>query len=152
MELKCLSSLPSAVLILIQHSPPTLDKTFSFPLPMPTMFIPCQNWIPKSVRKSIRALLIIFVLLVNSFAKVNDVSQLLLHHSGHCIGLEGHESPFFDVGDDSLIRENMVFTIEPGLYIPRLGGFRHSDTIIMHKEEPEVITYYPRDIDDLIIE
>ena len=90
--------------------------------------------------------------LVNSFAKVNDVSQLLLHHSGHCIGLEGHESPFFDVGDDSLIRENMVFTIEPGLYIPRLGGFRHSDTIIMHKEGPEVITYYPRDIDDLIIE
>ena len=88
---------------------------------------------------------------VNSFAKANDVSQLLLHHSGHCIGLEGHESPFFDVGDDSVIRENMVFTVEPGLYIPKLGGFRHSDTIIMHKNGPEVITYYPCDIDDLIV-
>jgi Xaa-Pro dipeptidase len=89
---------------------------------------------------------------VNAYAKINEVSQLLLHHSGHCIGLEGHESPFFDVGDDSLIRENMVFTVEPGLYIPRLGGFRHSDTIIMHKDGPELITYYPRDIDDLVID
>lgn len=87
---------------------------------------------------------------VDSFAKMKDVSQLLLHHSGHCIGLEGHESPFFDIGDDSIIRDNMVFTVEPGLYVPRIGGFRHSDTIIMHEDGPEVITYYPSNIDDLL--
>ena len=88
---------------------------------------------------------------VVSMAKMKDVSQLLLHHTGHCIGLEGHESPFFDVGDDSPIRANMVFTIEPGIYVPKLGGFRHSDTIIMHEDGPEVITYYPNNTDDLIV-
>ncbi len=88
---------------------------------------------------------------VQSYAKLKDVSQLLLHHSGHCIGLEGHESPFFDIGDDSAIRSGMVFTIEPGIYVPKLGGFRHSDTVIMHEDGPEVITYYPSSIDDLVI-
>lgn len=87
---------------------------------------------------------------VTGFAKMHDVGSLLLHHSGHCIGLEGHEPPFFDIGDENTIQPGMIFTVEPGLYVPKVGGFRHSDTIIMQESGPEVITNYVSDTMDLI--
>jgi Xaa-Pro aminopeptidase len=45
----------------------------------------------------------------------------------------------------------MVFTVEPGLYAPELGGFRHSDTVAVTKDGIEVLTYYPRDLESLTI-
>jgi Xaa-Pro aminopeptidase len=45
----------------------------------------------------------------------------------------------------------MVFTIEPGLYAPRVGGFRHSDTVVVTEDGIEVLTEYPKDIDGLTI-
>ena len=87
---------------------------------------------------------------VTGFAKMHDVGSLLLHHSGHCIGLEEHEPPFFDIGDENLVQSGMVFTVEPGLYVPKVGGFRHSDTVIMQESGPEVITNYVSDTDDLV--
>ena len=88
---------------------------------------------------------------VMDFAKRKDVLKYRLHHSGHCIGLEGHESPFLDIGESEELQENMVFSVEPGIYVPKLGGFRHSDTVVMHKNGPEVITYYPKETDDLTV-
>ncbi|MHB1440039.1 MAG: M24 family metallopeptidase [Cuniculiplasma sp.] len=88
---------------------------------------------------------------VIKFAEENNVLQFRLHHSGHCIGLEGHEAPFLDVGETEKIQENMTFSVEPGIYVRGLGGFRHSDTVVMHADGPEVITYYPRDTDSLTI-
>ncbi len=73
------------------------------------------------------------------------------HHSGHSIGLEGHESPFIDKGDETVVAENMVFTVEPGLYIPGLAGFRHSDTVVVRANGVERLTYYPRDLDSLSV-
>lgn len=86
---------------------------------------------------------------VIEFAKDKDVLKYRLHHSGHNIGLEGHESPFIDIGDDSIIEPGMAFSLEPGIYVPKLGGFRHSDTVIMHEDGPEMITYYPSDTESL---
>ena len=88
---------------------------------------------------------------VIEFAKENDVLQYRLHHSGHCIGLEGHEAPFLDIGENEKIRAGMVFSVEPGIYVKGLGGFRHSDTVVMHEDGPEVITYYPKDTESLTI-
>ncbi len=82
---------------------------------------------------------------VIEFAKKHDVLKYRLHHSGHNIGLEAHEAPFIDVGDNAVIEPGMVFSLEPGIYVPKLGGFRHSDTAIMHEVGPEMITYYPND-------
>jgi Xaa-Pro dipeptidase len=73
------------------------------------------------------------------------------HHTGHAIGLRYHEGPFLDSGDHTEIRPGMVFTVEPGLYAPDLGGFRHSDTVLVTDEGLEILTYYPRDLDSLII-
>jgi Xaa-Pro dipeptidase len=73
------------------------------------------------------------------------------HHTGHAIGLRYHEGPFLDSGDDTEVRPGMVFTVEPGLYSPELGGFRHSDTVLVTESGTEVLTYYPRDLPSLII-
>ncbi len=73
------------------------------------------------------------------------------HHTGHAIGLRYHEGPFLDIGDDTVIQPGMVFTVEPGIYVPELGGFRHSDTVVVTEDGIEVITYYPRDIESLTI-
>lgn len=73
------------------------------------------------------------------------------HHSGHSIGLEGHEAPFIDKGDPTLAAENMVFTIEPGIYVPGLAGFRHSDTVVVRACGVERLTSYPRDLESLTV-
>ncbi len=85
-------------------------------------------------------------------AKELGVIDYLLHHSGHGLGLETHEAPFLDIGDNTVLRPGMVITVEPGIYIPGLGGFRHSDTVVVREDGIEVITYYPRDTDSLIVE
>jgi len=84
-------------------------------------------------------------------AKERGVENLLLHHTGHGMGLEGHEAPFLDIGDDTVLQPGMVMSVEPGLYLPSLGGFRHSDTIVVKEDGIEVLNRYPRDIDDLTI-
>lgn len=75
----------------------------------------------------------------------------LRHHVGHSIGLEGHEAPFFDRGDDAVCEPGMVFTVEPGVYLPEVGGFRHSDTVCVTEEGARVMTDYPRQLADLVI-
>jgi Xaa-Pro aminopeptidase len=78
-------------------------------------------------------------------------SDLTRHHTGHGIGLEGHEPPFLDLGDETVLEPGMVFSIEPGLYVPGVAGFRHSDTAIVTEHGVEIATYYPRDLASLIV-
>ncbi len=73
------------------------------------------------------------------------------HHTGHGIGLEGHEAPYIDKGDERILQENMVFSVEPGIYVPGLAGFRHSDTVVIRRHGAERITYYPRDIESMTV-
>lgn len=73
------------------------------------------------------------------------------HHTGHGIGLEGHEWPFIDLGSDDLVAENMVLSVEPGFYLPGLAGFRHSDTVVVRANGVERLTWYPRDLDSLVV-
>jgi Xaa-Pro aminopeptidase len=76
---------------------------------------------------------------------------LIRHHTGHGIGLEGHEPPWLDVGDDTVMEPGMVFSCEPGIYEPGFAGFRHSDTVVITEGGVERMTYYPRDLESLII-
>jgi Xaa-Pro aminopeptidase len=73
------------------------------------------------------------------------------HHVGHAIGMRYHEGPFLDRGDSTEIRPGMVFTVEPGLYAPSVGGFRHSDTVAVTGNGVEWLTYYPRDLESLTL-
>ncbi|MGC8981950.1 MAG: M24 family metallopeptidase [Minisyncoccia bacterium] len=84
-------------------------------------------------------------------AKDEGVLDFVLHHSGHNIGLEAHEAPFLDIGDQTEIKPGMVLTVEPGIYIPGVGGFRHSDTVLITEEGAKMLTYYPSEIEYLTI-
>ena len=88
---------------------------------------------------------------VRAYFETHELMPFWKHHTGHAIGLRYHEGPFLDIGDDTVIRPGMVFTVEPGLYAPELGGFRHSDTVVITEEGLEILTYYPRDLDSLTI-
>ena len=88
---------------------------------------------------------------VRAYFDKHDLMPYWKHHSGHTIGLRYHEGPFLDIGDDTVIKAGMVFTVEPGLYIPELGGFRHSDTVLVTDSGAEMLTYYPRDLASLTI-
>jgi len=59
--------------------------------------------------------------------------------------------PFFDRGDNTILRPGMVMSVEPGFYTPGVAGYRHSDTIVVTEDGCEVLTDYPRELDELII-
>ena len=88
---------------------------------------------------------------VRRFFKERDLIRYWRHHTGHGIGLEYHEAPFFDIGDNRVLEEGVVMTVEPGIYVENLGGFRHSDTVVVTKDGFEFITNYPDELEDLII-
>jgi Xaa-Pro aminopeptidase len=88
---------------------------------------------------------------VMSYFEDNDLLPYWRQHTGHAIGLRNHEAPFLDIGDHTPIETGMVFTIEPGLYDERLGGFRHSDTVLVVEDGIELLTSYPSDIESLTL-
>jgi Xaa-Pro aminopeptidase len=90
-------------------------------------------------------------LAVRAYFDEHDLWPHWRHHTGHAIGLRYHEGPFLDSGDDTEIRPGMVFTVEPGLYSAELGGYRHSDTVLVTDAGIEILTYYPRDLASLVI-
>ena len=82
----------------------------------------------------------------------NDLLPYWRQHTGHGIGLRNHEKPFLDLGDHTVLQPGMVFTVEPGLYDPELGGFRHSDTVAVTEHGMQLLTDYPRDIESLTLD
>jgi Xaa-Pro aminopeptidase len=88
---------------------------------------------------------------VRAYYEAHDLMPYWKHHVGHNIGLRYHEAPFLDIGDQTILKPGMLFTVEPGLYAPNLGGFRHSDTVVVTEDGIEIYTYYPRDLESLTI-
>ena len=69
--------------------------------------------------------------MVDNDFKINGYN--LVHALGHGVGLEIHESPFFSMYKDLLLKENMIVTNEPGIYIPNEFGIRIEDTVLITK-------------------
>jgi Xaa-Pro aminopeptidase len=88
---------------------------------------------------------------VLAYFEANDLLPYWRQHVGHGIGLRNHEAPFLDIGDHTPVEPGMVFTIEPGLYDGKVGGFRHSDTVLVTPDGIEMLTDYPSDIESLTI-
>ncbi len=88
---------------------------------------------------------------VMRYLEQHDLLRYWRQHTGHGIGLRNHESPFLDVGDHTPLEPGMVFTIEPGLYDAAIGGFRHSDTVVVTEDGMDVLTDYPSDIESLTL-
>jgi len=69
------------------------------------------------------------------------------HGTGHGVGLEVHEMPRISWTVKDEIRENMVFTIEPGVYIPGLGGARIEDMVVVRSGKAGLMTTLPRTLE-----
>ena len=89
---------------------------------------------------------------VRAYFEQHGLTAFWRHHVGHSLGQRIHESPFLDIGEGAVLEPGMVLSVEPGLYVPGLGGFRHSDTVVITQTGMERLTAYPREIADLIID
>jgi len=68
------------------------------------------------------------------------------HSTGHGVGLEVHENPRLAKTSDDVLEKNMVVTVEPGIYVPNVGGCRIEDDIIITESGNEVITHSPKEL------
>ncbi len=89
-----------------------------------------------------------------SFASIDKIARDIIkkagygeyftHRLGHGLGLDVHEYPDVSEKTQDLLEENMVFTIEPGIYKPGIAGVRIEDDIVITKNGCEVLTKYEK--------
>jgi len=72
--------------------------------------------------------------------KKKKLEKYFRHGTGHGIGLQVHEGPRVSLSSKDILKEGMVITIEPGVYIPGVGGFRVEDMVLVKKGGCEILT------------
>lgn len=89
---------------------------------------------------------------VNDFFKSRSYSENLLHRTGHSFGVTDHEAPFLAEGYEHEIQPGMVFSIEPGIYLLGVGGFRFSDTVLVTETGNLKLTHAPETLAELTLD
>lgn len=69
----------------------------------------------------------------------NGYGKYFVHSTGHGVGIDVHESPYVSFNSNDVLKENMVITVEPGIYIKGRFGVRIEDTLIVTKGKPIVL-------------
>ena len=72
--------------------------------------------------------------------------EFFTHRLGHGIGLECHEPPDVSGVTEDLLEEGMIFSVEPGIYLPGEFGVRIEDLVLVTKDGCEVLNKYPKDL------
>lgn len=85
----------------------------------------------------------------NYFARYH-VSQYFTHSLGHGTGLEIHEQPVLSPRSTGVLEENMIVTVEPGLYIEGKFGVRIEDSVAVTANGCEILTKTPKDLMELL--
>ncbi|WP_226036864.1 M24 family metallopeptidase [Aquibacillus saliphilus] len=73
-------------------------------------------------------------------------SDYFPHRIGHGMGINVHEFPSMNHLNDGVLKEGMVYTIEPGIYIPGMGGVRIEDDVLVTADGFETLTKFPKEL------
>lgn len=71
--------------------------------------------------------------------------EYYVHGTGHGVGLEIHEAPRVGATADGTLEDRTIVTVEPGIYLPGVGGVRIEDTLLVTDGAPRVLTQSPKD-------
>jgi Xaa-Pro dipeptidase len=88
---------------------------------------------------------------VRRVIKDRGYGDRILHRTGHGLGITGHEAPYLAEGYDRELEAGMLISIEPGIYIPGQGGYRHSDTVLITDDGCVSLTRAPETLEALTI-
>ncbi|MBP1547478.1 MAG: aminopeptidase P family protein [Oscillospiraceae bacterium] len=80
------------------------------------------------------------------FISANGYGDYFGHGLGHSVGMEIHESPCANTRDDTVLTENMVITIEPGIYLPKKFGVRIEDFVVIKQNSCYNLTNAPKNL------
>jgi Xaa-Pro dipeptidase len=72
--------------------------------------------------------------------------EYFMHRTGHGMGVEIHEAPYLTAASQTILETGMVFSIEPGIYLPDRFGIRLEDIVILREGGPEIFSELPRDL------
>ncbi len=72
--------------------------------------------------------------------KETGYAKYFLHSLGHGIGINIHEKPYINPRNQEILQPGMVFTIEPGIYIPQKFGIRIEDVVLVTEKGYEILT------------
>ena len=68
------------------------------------------------------------------------------HSLGHGIGIDVHEAPHISPNSKDILKQGMVFSIEPGIYLPNFGGVRIEDLVVLEKKGVRLLTHSPKNL------
>jgi len=88
---------------------------------------------------------------IHRFIVERGYGHRILHRTGHGLGITGHEAPYLADGYDRELVPGMLISIEPGIYIPGVGGFRHSDSVLITDEGCAKLTRAPETLAEVTI-
>lgn len=69
-----------------------------------------------------------------------------IHRTGHGLGTQVHEPPYITAASQTVLDDGMVFSIEPGIYLPDRFGLRLEEIVILRADGPEILSDLPRDV------
>lgn len=70
--------------------------------------------------------------------------EYFVHRTGHGLGIDGHEPPYITATSETVLKEGMVFSIEPGIYLPGRFGIRLEEIVVLRADGPEILSGLPR--------
>jgi len=89
--------------------------------------------------------------IARNYIKKNGYGRDFMHSLGHGVGMVVHEIP--NIGGESThyLKQGMVFTVEPGIYLPNWGGVRIEDMVLVTEKGCKLLSHSPKNLEEIVI-